>query len=179
MGVVLVLCNLELDPSCSRSLDHLQHLSRTNPFPSALVALYSMRIASLYTPSDESNLYSGWASLICFVPWSFHRFAHSFHPFYKQNPNMTKAIHQEFVASLQKNIQVCVCVTATDCYCAMLLTAVKTYVQTSATAVTFIVVNVKLSRSHQPSTSCPCTPNLYLHRNAQFLSRVGKIFQIL
>ncbi|XP_031443171.1 polyamine-modulated factor 1 [Clupea harengus] len=36
---------------------------------------------------------------------SFHRFAHSFHPFYKQNPNMTKAIHQEFVASLQKNIQ--------------------------------------------------------------------------
>ena len=47
---------------------------------------------------------------------------------------MTKAIHQEFVASLQKNIQVCVCVTATDCYCAMLLTAVKTYVQSGATA---------------------------------------------
>ncbi|XP_076149085.1 polyamine-modulated factor 1 [Alosa pseudoharengus] len=36
---------------------------------------------------------------------SFHRFAHSFHPFYKQNPQVTKTIHQEFVASLQKNIQ--------------------------------------------------------------------------
>ncbi|XP_062381302.1 polyamine-modulated factor 1 [Sardina pilchardus] len=36
---------------------------------------------------------------------SFHRFAHSFHPFYKENPQVTKTIHQEFVASLQKNIQ--------------------------------------------------------------------------
>ncbi|KAL2077841.1 hypothetical protein ACEWY4_027345 [Coilia grayii] len=36
---------------------------------------------------------------------SFHRFAQSFHPFYKENPEKTKQIHQQFIASLQKHIQ--------------------------------------------------------------------------
>ncbi|XP_030650095.1 polyamine-modulated factor 1 [Chanos chanos] len=36
---------------------------------------------------------------------SFQRFARSFHPLYKQNKQMTEAIHKQFISDLQKSIQ--------------------------------------------------------------------------
>ncbi|KAL0974198.1 hypothetical protein UPYG_G00217000 [Umbra pygmaea] len=36
----------------------------------------------------------------------FQRFAHTFHPFYKKNPEMTEDIHKQFIEHLQRNIQV-------------------------------------------------------------------------
>lgn len=37
---------------------------------------------------------------------SFHRFAQSFHPFYKKNPQVTENIHKQFIEDLQRTIQV-------------------------------------------------------------------------
>ncbi|XP_023646261.1 polyamine-modulated factor 1 [Paramormyrops kingsleyae] len=36
---------------------------------------------------------------------SFHRFAKTFHPFYKQNPQLTESIHKQFISQLQTAIQ--------------------------------------------------------------------------
>ncbi|XP_018621412.1 polyamine-modulated factor 1 [Scleropages formosus] len=36
---------------------------------------------------------------------SFHRFAKTFHPFYKQKPQLTESIHKQFVSELQAAIQ--------------------------------------------------------------------------
>ncbi|CDQ90738.1 unnamed protein product [Oncorhynchus mykiss] len=36
---------------------------------------------------------------------SFHRFAQSFHPFYKKNPQVTENIHKQFIEDLQRTIQ--------------------------------------------------------------------------
>ncbi|KAK6298953.1 hypothetical protein J4Q44_G00304630 [Coregonus suidteri] len=36
---------------------------------------------------------------------SFHRFAHTFHPFYKKNPQVTENIHKQFIEDLQRTIQ--------------------------------------------------------------------------
>ncbi|XP_053487720.1 polyamine-modulated factor 1 [Ictalurus furcatus] len=36
---------------------------------------------------------------------SFNRFAHSFHPLCKQNPQMAEVIHKQFISDLQKAIQ--------------------------------------------------------------------------
>ncbi|KAM6953681.1 polyamine-modulated factor 1 [Aplochiton taeniatus] len=36
---------------------------------------------------------------------SFHRFSHTFHPFYKNNPQVTESIHKQFIEDLQKSIQ--------------------------------------------------------------------------
>ncbi|KAL4624816.1 polyamine-modulated factor 1-like [Arapaima gigas] len=36
---------------------------------------------------------------------SFHRFAKTFHPFYKQKPQLTESIHKQFVTELQTAIQ--------------------------------------------------------------------------
>ncbi|XP_060741244.1 polyamine-modulated factor 1 [Tachysurus vachellii] len=36
---------------------------------------------------------------------SFSRFAHSFHPICKQNPQMSEVIHKQFISDLQKAIQ--------------------------------------------------------------------------
>ncbi|KAJ8335284.1 hypothetical protein SKAU_G00409230 [Synaphobranchus kaupii] len=36
---------------------------------------------------------------------SFHRFAKTFHPFYKQKPQLTEGIHKQFVSELQTSIQ--------------------------------------------------------------------------
>ncbi|KAG9334687.1 hypothetical protein JZ751_007222 [Albula glossodonta] len=36
---------------------------------------------------------------------SFHRFAKTFHPFYKQKPQLTEVIHKQFVSELERSIQ--------------------------------------------------------------------------
>ncbi|KAG5842715.1 polyamine-modulated factor 1 [Anguilla anguilla] len=36
---------------------------------------------------------------------SFHRFAKTFHPFYKQKPQLTEGIHKQFVSELRTSIQ--------------------------------------------------------------------------
>lgn len=36
---------------------------------------------------------------------SFHRFARTFHPFYKKNPQLTENIHKQFIEDLQRTIQ--------------------------------------------------------------------------
>ncbi|KAM4621826.1 polyamine-modulated factor 1 [Polymixia lowei] len=36
---------------------------------------------------------------------SFHRFAKTFHPFYKRNPQVMENIHKQFIADLQRTIQ--------------------------------------------------------------------------
>jgi len=46
---------------------------------------------------------------------SFHRFAQSFHPFYKDNPQTTKQIHHQFIASLQDHIQKDISIVIEEC----------------------------------------------------------------